>query len=201
MAKRGRSSKNLSKSSRSQVKKSSYSYASLLYGAITVIVLCIVAFLGVSVMRKTGTVGEPGVQTFRIAENKTYVVQEGDSLWTISQKIYNDGYQWTKLAVVNNIMNPDEIEQGTKIVVPNVPLTITPRPVVSPTPEPQTLMQNVPPQEKIVENSYTVVRGDNLWTIAVRAYGDGYKWVEIAQANHLANPDLIHAGNKFILPR
>jgi nucleoid-associated protein YgaU len=40
-----------------------------------------------------------------------------------------------------------------------------------------------------------------LWTIAVRAYGDGYKWTEIAKANKLVNPNLIHPGNVFVLPR
>lgn len=50
-------------------------------------------------------------------------------------------------------------------------------------------------------DTYTVVRGDSLWSIAQRAYGDGNKWVEIAEANDLANPSIIHAGNVFTLPR
>lgn len=54
---------------------------------------------------------------------------------------------------------------------------------------------------EITGDSYTVVRGDNLWTICERAYGDGTKWVEVAKANELVNPDLIHAGNVFVLPR
>jgi nucleoid-associated protein YgaU len=45
------------------------------------------------------------------------------------------------------------------------------------------------------------VKGDSLWKIAVRAYGDGYKWVSIAKANKLVNPNLIHSGNVLTLPR
>jgi len=46
-----------------------------------------------------------------------------------------------------------------------------------------------------------VVKGDNLWQIALRAYGDGYQWVKIARENKLANPDLIHSGNILKIPR
>lgn len=55
--------------------------------------------------------------------------------------------------------------------------------------------------DKITGNSYTIKSGDDLWNIAVRAYGDGYKWVEIAQANKLEDPNLIHSDNKLVLPR
>lgn len=53
----------------------------------------------------------------------------------------------------------------------------------------------------ITTSSYTVVAGDCLWTIAERAYGNPYRWTEIAKANNLSNPDLIHPGNIFSIPR
>ncbi|MGA2968080.1 MAG: LysM peptidoglycan-binding domain-containing protein, partial [Candidatus Levyibacteriota bacterium] len=49
--------------------------------------------------------------------------------------------------------------------------------------------------------TYTVKSGDYLWSIAIRAYGDGYQWVKIAKANNLTNPDLIFSGNVLQLPR
>ena len=55
--------------------------------------------------------------------------------------------------------------------------------------------------ETIGGDKYTVQKGDTLWDISVRAYGDGYRWVEIAEANELANPDIIHRGNEFVIPR
>ncbi len=48
---------------------------------------------------------------------------------------------------------------------------------------------------------YIVQRGDSLWKIAERTYGTGYKWVDIARANNLTNPDIIHAGNTLTLPQ
>lgn len=50
-------------------------------------------------------------------------------------------------------------------------------------------------------NTYTVAHGDNLWKIAVKAYGDGHKWTEISKANKLAHPSVIHAGNVLQIPR
>lgn len=50
------------------------------------------------------------------------------------------------------------------------------------------------------EKSVDVARNDSLWKIAVREYGDGYKWTEIAKANNLKNPGLLEIGQKLILP-
>ncbi|MBP6989790.1 LysM peptidoglycan-binding domain-containing protein [Candidatus Shapirobacteria bacterium] len=50
------------------------------------------------------------------------------------------------------------------------------------------------------KKSVDVARNDSLWKIAVREYGDGYKWTEIAKANNLKNPGLLEIGQKLILP-
>jgi len=49
-------------------------------------------------------------------------------------------------------------------------------------------------------NYYTVVRGDTLWSIAKKFYNDGSRYPEIAKANNISNPDLIHAGQKLLIP-
>ncbi|MFC1751421.1 LysM peptidoglycan-binding domain-containing protein [Pseudomonadota bacterium] len=48
---------------------------------------------------------------------------------------------------------------------------------------------------------YTVKPGDYLWKIAVEKYGDGHKWVEIAETNDLADPDLIEVGDELDIPK
>jgi nucleoid-associated protein YgaU len=51
--------------------------------------------------------------------------------------------------------------------------------------------------------TYVVKSGDSLSKIAKRAYGDAGKWRRIYEANRELigpNPDLIHPGQKLVLP-
>ncbi len=168
------------------------SYTSLFLGAVVVVIALVLVFgfikgrttLNKEVAQSTATETQQGKSL-----PKTYTVKEGDDLWTISQKVYGSGYNWTDLASANKLQNPGTIFVGTKLVVPSV----TPKIVVTVTP--------APTGNAITGSTYTIQRGDSLWDIAVRAYGDGYKWVEIARANSLSNPDLIHADNVLKLPR
>lgn len=50
---------------------------------------------------------------------------------------------------------------------------------------------------------YTVQKGDNLWEISEKVYGNGYMWSEVYSANkeQIENPDSIDAGLKLTLPK
>lgn len=50
------------------------------------------------------------------------------------------------------------------------------------------------------QQTYTVESGDTLWAIAERYYGDGNQYMKIAQANGIANPDLINVGQVLVIP-
>src|SRR3990167_304224 len=56
-------------------------------------------------------------------------------------------------------------------------------------------------EETQMAEEYVVKPGDDLWSIAKNVYNDGYKWVEIAKANNLQNPDTILPGSKISIPR
>lgn len=151
------------------------------------IVIVVVGVLVVNYFKEKG-VTVPGVSTEKEANIKTHVVAKGETLWVIAEKYYGSGYNWVDIAKDNNLTNPGSIETGQVLTIPDVSakkITATKATL----------------EEPISGATYQVVRGDNLWKIAVRAYGDGYKWVEIAKENKLNNPDLIHAGNILILPR
>lgn len=47
---------------------------------------------------------------------------------------------------------------------------------------------------------YKIQKGDTLWDIAKRVYGDGRMYKKLAVANNLSNPNLIIAGKGLILP-
>lgn len=177
----------------------SENYLSILLGLFVVVVL---GFFIVNVFKKepiqtkkgetssTSTVNEEAVKK---ESPKTYTVQSGDDLWDISVKNYNTGYNWVDLAKANNITDPNMIYAGQKLVIPQV-TPIVPQTNISSGEKGSTTASNVP-------EKYTIVHGDNLWTIAVKVYNNGYKWSEIAQANNLSDPNLIHAGNVLKLPR
>lgn len=63
--------------------------------------------------------------------------------------------------------------------------------------EPSSISENNESQNK----NYEVVRGDSLWKIAEKEYGNGNKWVNIAKENKLTNPRVLIIGQKLILPK
>ncbi|MDE6590150.1 MAG: LysM peptidoglycan-binding domain-containing protein [Oscillospiraceae bacterium] len=48
--------------------------------------------------------------------------------------------------------------------------------------------------------SYTVVKGDSLWAICKKFYGDGSLAYKLATANNIKNPNLIYPGQVLTLP-
>ena len=171
-------------------KQWSESYASLIIGVLIVVVASIfaVAFFRNGNLSKfdkintaDSTIAEPA---------SSYEIKQGDSLWSISEKIYGSGYNWVDLAKANNLSNPGLIHPGNKLAIPDVQkITIA------------TIQQTQNNSPSISGDSYQIQKGDYLWQIAIRAYGDGYKWIEIARVNNLPNPDLIYADTTLKLPR
>lgn len=115
--------------------------------------------------------------------DKTYTVKKGDSLWNIAVSYYGNGFKWVDIATENKLSNASVIEEGQKLVIPNL----------------ETIASGQ--TDPITTDKYEVVKGDSLWTIAVRSYGDGYQWTRIAKENNLSHPNLIHVGNVLTIPR
>ncbi len=151
--------------------------------------LLVVVVVGVAVFnyfqRRKGTVTVPGVSEVTVEkkeltpetklEGGMYKAVEGDSLWKIAQKRYNDGYKWVNIARENRLSNPGRILVGQELKLPEL---------------------GVASADKI----YTVVKGDSLWNISVRLYGDGFKWTSLWEANRskIVNPNVIIPGTKLL---
>ena len=167
--------------------ESTESYVSLVLGIAVVLVVGVLVYnfvqnRGAQIPSTSSTSTTDEEKTATSTPGGSHTVASGETLWSISEKYYKTGYNWVDLVKANNLNDADDIKEGTTLVIPEV----TP----------------IMPEGQIASGAktYTVVRGDTLWDIAVAQYGDGYKWSAIAQANALVNPDLIHAGNVLTLP-
>jgi len=102
-----------------------------------------------------------------------YVVQLDDTLSAIARR-----YETTVEALVqdNGIKNPDLIYPGQRLVIPSVSSTLEPT-----------------AQEQV----HVVKRGETLYYVA-QLYGTTVQ--DLSSANNLADPNLIHTGQKLIIP-
>lgn len=112
----------------------------------------------------------------------SYVVQSGDTLWSIAQKF---GTSVALIAQLNDVANPSLIRV-------NQPLTI---PAGATVPAVSTAAAGSP-AATTVSSTYTVVRGDTLSSIAARF---GTSVAAISSANALANPSIIRAGQNLTI--
>lgn len=123
---------------------------------------------------------------------RTYVVQEGDDLWHISEQYYGSGFNAYDISQANSISDSSNISAGQKLVIPDV----APRqPTVG------DISATSTSQVTYVENKYIVQPGDSLSIIAEKVYGDVFAWPRLLQANKLSRPDQIEAGMVLIIPR
>lgn len=192
--------------------KSNQSKLSLVLGALIVLVVGILVF---NFFNKQKSDLGPAQQTESNKQEDVtpsklpgkYTVKEGDTLFSLADKYYQDGYKYTEIVKANNIVNPDSIEAGQVLEIPKLEDSQTQPtllPETSPTASPEAMTQNTPFSDfgqPITGNTYTIVTGDWLSTISARAYGDPMTFDKIAKANNIANPDLIEPGTVLTIPR
>lgn len=102
------------------------------------------------------------------ASTGIYKVQEGDNLWKIAEKFYDDGFRWREIAGANSIPESEPtVELGQELIIPSE--------------------QGVTGEEgeSIEEGVYLVKQGDSLWRIAEEKLGRGSAWKELARVNQI----------------
>ena len=130
-----------------------------------------------------------------VSDGTKHKVAKGENLWRIAETYYKSGYNWVDIAKANNLTDPGNIEADMELSIPEVEAKLATVKVTEEVAE-----APVTP-DAISGATYTIESGDSLWKIAVRAYGDGYKWVDIAKENNIENPNVIIPGNSLTLPR
>lgn len=183
---------------------------SMLLGAAVIVVI---GFLVVNYFRslEQGTTSTVGTTTEenQIKLPTKYTVKSGDTLWSIAEKFYQSGYNWVDIQKANKLSDASVISAGQELDIPDVSPKLlgstnkkNEEATMSAKETETTKMTEVTPTEApILSETYTVQKGDTLWAIAKRTYGDGFQWKKIATANKLKNPSVIHSGNVLTLPR
>ncbi|MDO8429586.1 MAG: LysM peptidoglycan-binding domain-containing protein [Candidatus Daviesbacteria bacterium] len=201
------------------------SYVNLVLGLLIVLVLGVLAFNYLK--RDRAEVG-PSNQTLEEASKTEsledvsrenlpgkYIVKEGDTLFTIAESYYNDGYKFESIVETNQLDNADNITVGQVLEIPKLEETkiATSEANIDPKVTQIEVQTEVVEDsgtggavnqtswgEKITGGTYTVAEGDWLSTIAGRTYGDVMAFEKIAQANNIVDPNVIYPGTVLKLP-
>lgn len=138
--------------------------------------------------------------TAKVVEGGKYTVQKGDTMWSLSQKYYQNGYAWSQVAKENKLANPNRIEVGQVLTMPKLDTAKLPQ-QKQVAEEKKAAVEKPAAKVTLTGTSYKVVKGDTLWSISVRAYGDGYGWTKLWKASKLKNPHYIEVGQTITIPR
>lgn len=111
----------------------------------------------------------------------TYTVVRGDSLSKIAQKFYGDSEKWVEISKANKLAKPSVIHTGNVLSIPKLSDAAAPSSQASSSGS--TILGSGTQTTVKSGSTYTVVKGDTLWDLAQTAYGSGYEWYRIDQAN------------------
>ena len=128
----------------------------------------------------TTLVAGPILATAVLAADPTVIVQPGDTLTRLSKR---HGVSIATLVDLNDIANPNRIFAGQR-------LRIAEERTASPA-------TSTPAAKPAAARAHTVKRGENL-TVIARGYG--VTVAAIVQANAIANPSRIYAGQRLTIP-
>jgi nucleoid-associated protein YgaU len=110
--------------------------------------------------------------------------------------IRNFNYEKEKAGNPGDIFYTMELKEFRYVVFNQIKITDTLPPSLGTDPS--------RPGSKVVPTSYTVKKGDDLWTIAARTYGSARLWPKIYAANKVKigkNPNLIYPGQVLVIPK
>jgi nucleoid-associated protein YgaU len=130
---------------------------------------------------------------------RTYKVQHGDSLYTISEKVLGSPKYVDQIIKANPGLNPKSLKVGQEIKLPQVGSAAAPAAASaasSATPAPA-------PTATAGSKTYTIAAGDSLGKIAKKFYGHEDQWKKIYDANKSAigpDPAKLKVGTTLQIP-
>lgn len=114
----------------------------------------------------------------------SYIVQPGDTLGKIANKIFGDSGKWKEIAELSNMANPSRIFPGDLVYYQLG----------------ESSVNFAKGYESIAKQEVTVKAGDTLAKIATKIYGDSRSWKTIWRLNdEVSNPDELVVGQTLVL--
>lgn len=90
----------------------------------------------------------------------------------------------------NNSLNSTRVLPANDTIT-GLPASVSVTPFISPSPTAQ----------EVTERTYILQADESLWDVAVKFYGDGFRWVDIARINNLEETaDYVPPGTSLIVP-
>ncbi len=132
---------------------------------------------------------EPMAPAPETDQQSVHIVAHGETLGDISKQYYNSYKYWPKIAKANPNIEPNDLKEGEKIIIP--PLSAV-KPAAS---APGEAAPTAGPGEAL----YTVQKGDSLYLIAEKQLGSASRWTEIRTLNKL-DSDQLREGDQLRLP-
>lgn len=126
---------------------------------------------------------------------QVYWIKPGDSLSSIAKDLYGDIIYWPLLQMENGIDNVNLIYSGDFLNLPSKEALQD----FSSKVKPGQILTGVS-IEALTDKVYKVVKGDTLWYICERRYGDSRKYTDIAKINKIINPNHIEVDWQLSLP-
>ena len=138
----------------------------------------------------SGNASRSTVPTVSAQQGRTYVVQPGDKLWTIAERMYGNGSYYTRIQAANPdvLANGSNLTVGTTLIIPasDAPAATSER-ITRPAPASG-------------QRVHVVKSGELLSTIAKQYYGKASDFQKIIDANPGINPRNIRVGQEIIIP-
>lgn len=123
----------------------------------------------------------------------THIIERGDVLTSISKTYYGTTTKWRIIFDANRDVIPNEnsLTVGVEIVIPELPSEPS-----------QPERPAVPVEVTTTGRTHTVAKGDTLYSIAKKYYGDGNQWRKIYEANSdkIPNQNVLKIGTRLAIP-
>lgn len=140
----------------------------------------------------------------------THVVQSGETLSSISKKYYGTPHDWKVILDANSsvVKDPRDLRPNMRLIIPakesktaSAPATTRqPSLLSATTPSPGAAGARTAASPKV--HTHVVVKGDTLFRIALKYYGDGSRYRDVLAANRnvLSKPQDLRPGMKLVIP-